>query len=121
MPEADKAITLIHQPQGRGMPGVFRFRADEQYTYYLFREISCDIGGRGWEVWRFTASEPYHVRTGYVGSCLGCSCTGFAQNGLCRHVLALQNLVHQGLVGDPKDPVVMTAPKIEPDTIEVII
>lgn len=114
MPEAEKAVSLIHGPKSRGLPGVFRFRSDSVCSYYLFREITCDIGGRGWEVWRLTASEPYHVRTGYVGSNLSCSCAGFASNGLCRHVLAMQNLVHSGCVGHVTDPVIEDLPTMEP-------
>lgn len=112
MPEEVKSVKMIKAPVSRGMPGVFAFRAGKRTTFYLFREISCDIGGRGWEVYRLTSQVAYHVRTGYKGANLRCDCTGFNALGMCRHVLSIQNFVHLGQVGDVEE-VIENPPEID--------
>lgn len=58
---------------------------------YLVKEVSCQVGGRGWVMHRLGAAEPYHVR---VGDPSGddCDCRGFLAHGRCRHVRALRVL-----------------------------
>ncbi len=69
-------------------PGVMRITAEGVSTYYRYREIPCEIGGKGFEVWRFAASEPYYVRVGTPRTCF-CDCIGFTARTTCRHILAL--------------------------------
>jgi hypothetical protein len=88
-------VAVVKKSEG-GEAGVLRVKAGRRLTYYLYREIPCDVGGRGWEVWRLTASEPYNCRTGDRASEICCDCIGFEARGLCRHVLALMALHFRG-------------------------
>ena len=90
-----RTVTVVKKSQ-LGLPGVLKITARKRSTLYLYREIDCETGGRGWEVWRLTAAEVYNCRTGMKASEVSCDCIGFEARGACRHVLALMALQCQG-------------------------
>jgi hypothetical protein len=61
-------------------------------SWYLIRQVSCEIGGKAWVVLRLGAAEPYHVR---IAAPEGdqCDCLGFLSHGKCRHVSATRALI----------------------------
>ena len=91
-----RAIRLVRSP-GRDGVGVFVVRAGAELAHYTFREIPCEIGGRGFSVHRLGLGRLYHVRVGRRQDC-SCECLGFLAHGRCRHILGLQALVRHGLL-----------------------
>jgi hypothetical protein len=83
----DRSIRLVRPPDRYG-PGVFQIRAGGRLCFYAFREIPCDIGGRGFAVHRLGIGHLYHVRIGRPTDC-SCECAGFEFRGYCRHILGL--------------------------------
>lgn len=65
--------------------------------FYTFREIPCDIGGRGFGVHRLGQGTLYHVRVGKPED-RSCECMGFLRWGHCKHVAGLLALIKQGLL-----------------------
>lgn len=94
--ELPRTIRLF-RPPGRDGVGVFRITAGGRSHFYTFREIQCDIGGRGFAVHRTGLGMLYHVRVGTPRDC-SCECLGFLRWARCRHVLGLRALIRQGLV-----------------------
>ena len=86
-----RTIRLIEKPQNDGV-GRFCISERKKETHYSFREIHCDIGGRGFIVQRQDAVETYHVRIGKPAEC-GCECRGFLRHGHCKHIVGLLALV----------------------------
>ncbi len=72
-------------------------RAGDQLSYYVVREIPCQIGGRGFAVHRLGLGDLYHVRVGRREDC-SCECLGFLRHGQCKHVLGLRALTRYGLL-----------------------
>lgn len=66
-------------------------------SYYTFREIPCEIGGRGFAVHRTGMGNLYHVRIGTPEQC-SCDCAGFTYKNNCKHVLGLLALERHGLI-----------------------
>ena len=100
MPKADsrppRVIRLIRRPDDNGV-GVFSI-ADKRETYfYAFKEIPCDIGGRGFVVHRLGLANLYHVRVGEPME-TSCECMGFLAHGNCKHAQGLAALIGHGLV-----------------------
>jgi len=91
-----RTIRLTHPPDSRGV-GVFRITVGRLSHFYTFKEIRCDIGGRGFVVHRLGLGSVYHVR---VGSAVesSCECLGFLSRGRCRHVAGLQALMGERLM-----------------------
>jgi hypothetical protein len=86
-----RVIRLIRRPGGDGV-GVFSITKDQRTYYYVFKEIPCDIGGRGFEVHRLGLANVYHVRVGAPRES-SCDCLGFLSRGRCKHVQGLAALI----------------------------
>jgi hypothetical protein len=91
-----RSIVLL-VPPGASSPGVLSIVEKKQTAYYTFREIPCDVGGRGFAIHRLGLGELYHVRIGKPDHC-SCECLGFLRHGRCRHVLGLLALARKGLL-----------------------
>jgi hypothetical protein len=91
-----RTIRLIRQPGPDGV-GIFAITARRLATTYVFREIPCDIGGRGFAVHRLGLGNLYHVRIGTPRDC-HCECLGYLRHGRCKHILGLTALVGHGLL-----------------------
>ena len=91
-----RTIRLVRQPTNDGV-GVFQITVDRQSQFYTFREIRCEIGGRGFAVHRLGLGNLYHVRIGRPVDC-SCECLGFLYRSSCRHILGLRALVAEGLL-----------------------
>jgi hypothetical protein len=89
-------IELLRSPRTDGV-GAFRFVAKRDSAIYVFCEIPCDIGGRGFAVHRLGLGNLYHVRVGDPSEC-SCECMGFLRHGRCRHIEGLLTLIEQGEV-----------------------
>ncbi len=96
-PAGARTVRLVQAPTAAA-PGVFCVRDPQRLTYYVFREIPCEIGGRGFGVHKLGLGTLYHVRVGRRADC-SCECLGFLSRGSCRHVLALLALHRHGLLG----------------------
>jgi hypothetical protein len=89
-----RAIALVRRPDGRGV-GSFYIASGGKFQFYTFREIPCEIGGRGFAVHRLGRGTLYHVR---VGDPEGdsCECLGFLRWGRCKHTAGLAALAREG-------------------------
>lgn len=92
----ERTVRLMRRP-AKTEPGAFAIVEGRKIAYYAFREIACQIGGRGFLVHRLGEQRLYHVR---VGSSVEstCECLGFCRHARCKHVQALQALVGEGLL-----------------------
>ncbi len=90
----DRSIRLVRARDRSGV-GVFQIRAAGRLCFYTFREIPCEIGGRGFAVHRLGIGQLYHVRIGRPVDC-SCECAGFEYRGCCRHILGLLALKRAG-------------------------
>ena len=95
-PPQPRTIKLLLPPDDRGV-GVFRITSGKLTHCYTFKEIRCDIGGRGFVVHRLGLGTVYHVRVGRPADC-SCECLGFLSRGRCRHVLGLRALLRGRLL-----------------------
>jgi hypothetical protein len=96
-PRADeRSIRLVRSPDEDGV-GVFCVIARKKTTFYTFREIPCQIGGRGFAVHRLGVGQLYHVRIGALAEC-SCECLGFLAHQRCKHVLGLLALARHGML-----------------------
>jgi hypothetical protein len=91
-----RTVRLLRPPAADGV-GIFCVCDARRTTFYAFREIPCAIGGRGFAVHKLGLGNLYHVRVGQRED-YSCECMGFLAHNVCRHVLALEALVEQGLV-----------------------
>ncbi len=91
-----RSIRLVRAPTIDG-PGVFEITSGRKSALYVFREIPCAIGGRGFAVHRLGLGNLYHVRVGDPAVC-SCECMGFLRHGHCKHVAGLLALIWQGLI-----------------------
>src|SRR5947208_1441609 len=82
-----RLIRLIRPPDERGV-GVFAIAVKKATQYYVFKEIRCDIGGRGFVVHRIGLADVYDVRIGRPAE-YSCECLGFLRYGRCKHVQGL--------------------------------
>jgi hypothetical protein len=97
MPEAKpktRTVRITHPPNADGV-GVFCIEIEGKFQFYTFREIRCDIGGRGFAVHRLGQGELYHVRVGTLED-TSCECMGFLRWDKCKHVAALAALIRKG-------------------------
>lgn len=88
-----RSIRLVRAPDAHGI-GVLSVTSRGQSGYYVFREIPCEIGGRGFEMHRLGLGTLYHVRVGGKEDC-SCECKGFLAHGHCKHVLGLLALLRE--------------------------
>jgi hypothetical protein len=93
-PRLPRTIRLVQPPDQHGV-AVFTVHAGRAAAHYTFREIPCDIGGRGFAVHRLGLGRLYHVRVGRPEDC-SCECLGFLAHGHCRHILGLLALIREG-------------------------
>lgn len=91
-----RTIRLLQAPT-RAAAGVLGITTDRRTSYYVFREIACAIGGRGFAVHRLGLGNLYHVRVGRPADC-SCECLGFLRHGRCKHVLGLSALIGHELL-----------------------
>ena len=91
-----RLIRLIRRPDSFGV-GVFSITTKNRTQFYVFKEIACDIGGRGFAVHRLGLANLYHVRVGAPKDC-SCDCLGFLSSGHCKHVQGLAALIGIGLL-----------------------
>lgn len=89
-----RTITLVRPPNRHGV-GVFCIATGKKSQFYTFREIPCEIGGRGFAVHRLGQGTLYHVRVGGPED-RSCECLGFLRWDHCKHVDGLTALVRQG-------------------------
>jgi hypothetical protein len=99
MPKAKKPGRLIHlhRPPGPDGVGVFSIHSGKKAAHYIFREIPCDIGGRGFEIHRLGLGALYHVRVGKKSEC-ECECLGYLAHSHCKHLAGLLALIAKGLL-----------------------
>jgi hypothetical protein len=91
-----RLIRLVRCPDANGV-GVFAIEQMQRTHYYVFKEIPCKIGGRGFAVHRIGIATLYHVRVGTPVNC-SCECLGFLRHGRCKHIQGLAALVGHGLL-----------------------
>ena len=94
---ATRSVTLVRPPNRLGV-GVFCVSDGKKSQFYTFREIPCEIGGRGFAVHRLGRGTLYHVRVGDPDDS-SCECMGFLRWGRCKHVAALGTLIRDGQLG----------------------
>jgi hypothetical protein len=90
----ERRLHLVRRPDAH-FPGMFSISTRKTTTFYVFWEIPCDIGGRGFAVHRLGLGELYHVRFGKPSEC-SCECLGFLRHGACKHLAALVALTEHG-------------------------
>jgi hypothetical protein len=91
-----RTVRLIRSAGADGV-GVYSVQEKARIVFYTFREIPCEIGGRGFAVHRLGLGQLYHVRVGPAQE-RSCECMGFLRHGHCRHVQALLALEEHGLL-----------------------
>ena len=89
-----RTVRIVCPPNADGV-GVFCFDINGKGQFYTFREIWCDIGGRGFAVHRLGQGELYHVRVGKTED-TSCECMGFLRWDRCKHVAGLGALIRKG-------------------------
>ena len=89
-------IRLLRAPTEHDA-GLLAITASKKTTFYVFKEIPCAIGGRGFVMHRLGMGDVYHVRVGTPADCT-CECMGFSRHGNCKHVQGLLALVGHGLI-----------------------
>jgi len=97
MPDTRSRFIRLLRPPSEHDAGVLAITAKKKTAFYVFKEIPCAIGGRGFIVHRLGMGEVYHVRVGAPAEC-SCECMGFLRHGNCKHVQGLLALVGHGLV-----------------------
>lgn len=94
--EKGRSIRLLRAPSA-DEPGIFCITSRKKVAHYIFREVPCEIGGRGFAVHRLGLGNLYYVRVGAPED-RSCECMGYLAHGQCKHVLGLTILVEQGLL-----------------------
>jgi hypothetical protein len=93
-----RSVRLVCPPDSSGV-GIFCVAARSKLTFYAFKEIPCDIGGRGFVVHRLGLGQVYHVRIGGPAEC-SCECLGFLAHGMCKHIQGLKALLDNQVIED---------------------
>jgi hypothetical protein len=90
-----RVIRLTRPPDALGV-GIFSI-AEKTTQHYVFKEIPCEIGGRGFVVHRMGLATAYHVRVGRADEC-SCECMGFLRHGHCKHIQGLSALIGHDVI-----------------------
>ncbi len=90
-----RVIRLLRQPDDAGV-GVLCITNERGVQHYAFKEIRCDIGGRGFAMHRLGLANLYHVRID--GRDSTCECKGFLSRGQCKHLQGLTALIGHRLL-----------------------
>lgn len=94
-------VVRVVRTAGAGRPGLFLIVAGERRSFYLATRIPSDIGGDGWEVWRFGTLSRYHLRIDLADPRnTTCDCIGFEAYRECRHVAGLTALLKAGRMAE---------------------
>jgi len=93
---SERIVRLVSPPTATDV-GVLAIQDRQRTTFYVFREISCEIGGRAFAMHKLGLGTLYHVRVGAREDC-SCECMGFLAHSTCKHILALDALIRAGLV-----------------------
>jgi hypothetical protein len=106
-----RTVRLIRPPNADGV-GVFCIEAGGRAQFYTFREILCEIGGRGFATHRLGQGELYHVRVGTPED-TSCECLGFLRWERCKHAAGLAALVKRGQLParEPQRPSALHSPR----------
>jgi hypothetical protein len=91
-----RVIRLVRPPDADGV-GIFSITTRKATQFYAFKEIACEIGGRGFAVHRLGLANLYHVRL-RTAQDSSCECLGFLRHGRCKHVQGLAALVGHHLL-----------------------
>jgi hypothetical protein len=94
---AERLIRLVSPPDPVTGVGVLCLSIRRRQTFYTFKEIPCDIGGRGFLLHRLGLGELYHVRIGNPEES-SCECLGFLRHGHCKHIQGLTMLISHGVL-----------------------
>ena len=89
-------IRLLRAPSDRDA-GLLAITAKGKTAFYVFKDIPCAIGGRGFVMHRLGLGTVYHVRVGEPAEC-SCECMGFFRHAKCKHVQGLLALVGHGMI-----------------------
>ena len=91
-----RVIRLLRRPghDGAGVLGITNKRVTQ---FYVFKEIPCEIGGRGFAIHRLGLANLYHVRIDGPRDS-SCECLGFLSRGRCKHVQGLAALIGHELL-----------------------
>lgn len=92
----ERSIRLLRRP-GRDGVGLMAISKGRLTTYYVFKEIACEIGGRAFALHRLGLGNLYHVRVGTATEC-SCECMGFLHHRKCKHILGLLALTGHELL-----------------------
>ena len=95
-PRSPRVIRLVRSPDAHGV-GVFAIEQKGRTQFYVFKEISCEIGGRAFAVHRIGLANVYDVRIGSAAEC-SCECLGFLRHGKCKHIQGLSALIGHGVL-----------------------
>jgi hypothetical protein len=95
-PANPRTIRLVRHPRHDGI-GIFVITIGSSSQYYVFREIRCDIGGRGFAVHRLGLGSLYHVRVGKKVDC-SCECLGYLRWTRCKHIQGLRALIANKII-----------------------
>lgn len=90
-----RVIRLASPPDALGV-GIFSI-TEKSTQLYVFKEIPCEIGGRGFVVHRMGLANAYDVRVGNRQDC-SCECMGFLRHGKCKHIQGLSALIGHELI-----------------------
>jgi hypothetical protein len=91
-----RSIRLLHPPNGEGI-GMLCLTNRRKHAFYMFKEIPCAIGGRGFTLWRLDKDQRYCVRVGKPEES-SCECLGFLAHGHCKHIDGIRILMEQAVI-----------------------
>ena len=86
-----RVIRLVRRPDEYGV-GILAITKKGRTEYYVFKEVPCAIGGRGFAVHRLGLANLYYVRVGTPWQST-CECLGFLRHGRCKHIQGLAALI----------------------------
>lgn len=89
-------IRLLRAPTAHDV-GLVALTANQRTSFYVFKEIPTDIGGRGFVMHRLGLGNVYHVRVGAPEQC-SCECMGYYRHGKCKHVQGMAALVGHRMI-----------------------